>query len=96
MLDMMRLRLAQKWLGYQMIGTIALQEVVQFLWCPTTSISWQVKRGKKIFVSLLDHTHATPYAIQLTRYKKDILTRINAHLRQLGYRQTIEDIIVRR
>ncbi len=79
-----------------MIGTIALQELVQFLWCPVESLSGQIKRGKRLFVSFLDHTNATPYAITLTRYKKDILTRINAHLKSLGYRQVIEDIIIRR
>ena len=79
-----------------MIGTIALQEIVAFLWCPSASLSGQIKRGKKIFVSFVDHTQATVYAIKLMRYKKDILTRINAHLKSLGYRQIIEEIIIRR
>ena len=87
LMQVMRKRLAEKFLGKQMIGAIAQQAVYRLLPDYEKAMEVYVKHSK-VYIKSTQHRDK----IVLYKEKKNILDAINTALEKVGYTQKVNDI----
>lgn len=95
--DIMRKRLSIQHRGKNMIGSIALNEIMSYLQIKKVDseienqiLTWYV-RHNKLFIKTVDQN----LKIQIFKEKLNITKKINKKLSEIGYKTEIEDIILK-
>ena len=95
--EIMRKRLSLQHRGKNMIGSIALNEIMSYLQITKVDteienqiLTWYV-RNSKLFLKTNDQS----LKIQIFKKKLNIIKQINQKLRDIGYKTEIEDIILK-
>ena len=95
--EIMRKRLSLQHRGKNMIGSIALNEIMSYLQIKKVDteienqiLTWYV-RNNKLFLKTNDQS----LKIQIFKKKLNIIKQINQKLRDIGYKTEIEDIILK-